>query len=358
MALENPASSLDIAHAGASIAAAALGQRTMADTRTALLEAMLEAGGCARAAMLMAPPGPDGDWSLHCLDRSGRVVRTDAVPSPATLFGPGEPGPDGWVGAVWGLGSIWPSSDADAPVAAWPIMVDEEMLAVLVGEWQSGSADANTEVGRSMAEQAGPALDAAIRFEELEQLGTGALRAMARMVDAGSPWTMGRSERVTLWALEIARRMGVSQRELRRLEIGGLVHDIGRLSIPIAILDKVGPLTTEERDLIRSHPDLGVQRLGAIPAFSSVLPMVRHHHELLDGSGYPLGLEGDAIPLLVRILTLADVHDAMRSDRAYRTGLGVEEIVKVLRSGSGTRFDQDGVTVLLQMIEEGWEPSK
>jgi len=176
------------------------------------------------------------------------------------------------------------------------------------------------------------------------------------MVDAVSPWTMGRSERVAAWAVELGRRLGLSRRDLRHLELGGLVHDIGKLGIPTAVLDKVGPLTTAERDLIRSHPDLGVQRLAAIPGFAPLLPMVRHHHELLDGSGYPLGLKDDEIPLLVRILTVADVFDAMRSDRAYRPGLDTDALIGVLRSGSGSRFDARVVEVLLALIEEGWEP--
>lgn len=338
---------------------AAMGQRTAPATRRAILAGAFRLLACRRVGLMVAPTSSDAAWSFHLLSQDGSVLDRSEIPSPTTLFGTSELSADGWTGQAWSLGSVWPSRDADAPVTAWPALLDGFLLAVLVVQWRDVAAAESNEGranGRQLAEHAALALANVQRIEELESVGTGALRAVARMVDAGSPWTMGRSERVAAYAVEIGRRMGLTGHDLRLLETGGLVHDIGKLGLPLEILDKVGTLTTAERDLIRSHPDRGVQRLAAIPGFEPVLPMVRHHHELLDGSGYPLALKGDEIPLLVRILTVADVYDAMRSDRAYRSGLEIEAIVGVLTSGRGQRFDADAVDRILAMIDEDWQP--
>lgn len=337
---------------------AAMGQRTLQATREAILTGTSRLLATRRVGLMVAPNSSDAAWSFHLLSRGGSVLDRSEIPSPATLFGTTAMTPEGWTGQAWSLGSVWPSRDADAPVTAWPVLRGNALLAVLVVEWQDTVTSEEAVAlsnGRLLAEHAALALANVQRIEELETVGNGALRAVARMVDAGSPWTKGRCERIAAFAVEIGRRLGLAGRDLRLLETGGLVHDLGKLGIPLAILDKVGTLTTSERDLIRSHPDLGVQRLAAIPGFEPLLPMVRHHHELLDGSGYPLALKGDEIPHLVRILTVADVYDAMRSDRAYRTGLETEEIVGVLRSGRGVRFDAEAVDQMLLMIEEDWQ---
>lgn len=351
----SPESVLEVCRA---VDRAAMGQRTALATRRAILTGALRLLDGRRAGLMMAPTSSDDAWSCHLLSQDGSVLDRTEIPSPTTLFGTSELSPDGWNGQAWSLGSVWPSRDADAPVTAWPAMIEGSLLAVLVVQWQDAAAvepSTRHAEGRELAEHAALAIANVQRIEELESIGNGALRVVARMVDAGSPWTRGRSERVAAFAVEIGRRMGLTGPELRLLETGGLVHDIGKLGLPLEILDKVGALTAAERDLIRSHPDRGVQRLAAIPGFEPVLPMVRHHHEFLDGSGYPLALKGDEIPILVRILTVADVYDAMRSDRAYRAGLEAEAIVGVLTSGRGQRFDAKAVDQILAMIREDWQ---
>ncbi len=338
---------------------AAMAVRTVQATRHAVLEGAFALLGATRAGLMAAPANSDGAWSLHIVDRDGTITEHAEIPSPDTLFGADGLAGEGWVGAAWALGSIWPARDGDAPIRAWPIEHDGDLTAVLVVQGREGApphGEVLSSRGRRLAEHAALALGNVIRCEELEAIGTGALRAVARMVDAVSPWTIGRSERVAAWAVEIGRRLHLSGRDLRHLEIGGLIHDIGKLGLPVEIIDKAGPLSAEERDLLRSHPDRGVQRLAAIPGFAPILPLVRSHHELLDGSGYPLGLKGDEIPLLVRILTAADVLDAMRSARAYRTGLETDAIVGVLTSGRGVRFDAAAVDRMLEMIAEHWQP--
>src|SRR5206468_8382401 len=136
--------------------------------------------------------------------------------------------------------------------------------------------------------------------------------------------TAGHSERVTAFAVEIARRLGLGEAELMQLHRGGLLHDIGKIGVPRELLEKQAPLTRDERRRMEAHTTTGARILAPIASFGDVIPLVRSHHELLDGSGYPDGLRGDEIPPLVRILTVADVFDALVSERPYRTAWPAE----------------------------------
>lgn len=194
--------------------------------------------------------------------------------------------------------------------------------------------------------------------EQLEAMSWGALTALARTIDAVSPWTGGHSERVTIGAMEIARRLGLSEDDVDLLHRGGLLHDIGKVAVPAAILDRPGPLTPEEFDTVRAHPTTGARILAPIGAFRQALPLVLHHHEMLDGSGYPYGLKGDQIPRLVRVLTVADVFDALVSDRPYRPAWPTPNAVAYLRENAGTRFDGAAVEALAAAVASGWVPAK
>jgi len=209
---------------------------------------------------------------------------------------------------------------------------------------------------RRAADEAAMAISNAQLVEQLDEMNWGALTALARTIDAVSPWTAGHSERVTLGALEIGRRLGFTEEEIDLLHRGGLLHDIGKVGVPVAILDKPEELTEEEFAQIRLHPTVGARILAPIGAFRRALPLVLHHHELLDGSGYPLGLSGDQIPPLVRALTVADVFDALVSDRPYRAAWSVEEAVAYLRENVDTKFDAVAVEALASALEAGWRP--
>jgi putative two-component system response regulator len=160
--------------------------------------------------------------------------------------------------------------------------------------------------------------------------------AFARAVDAKSPYTRGHSDRVTRYALALAARVGVSDAERETVRRGGLLHDIGKICVPDDILNKPGPLTPDEFAVIRRHSAQGVQMIEPLESVRDVIPLVRWHHERLDGRGYPDGLVGDQIPWLVRILTVADVYDAVRSDRPYRVGMPHDRCLAVLRDGAAT----------------------
>jgi putative nucleotidyltransferase with HDIG domain len=184
----------------------------------------------------------------------------------------------------------------------------------------------------------------------------GALTALARAVDAVSPWTAGHSERVTIGAVEIARRLRLPKDDIDLIHRGGLLHDIGKVGLPSAILDKPAALTDQEFAAVRNHPAIGATILAPIGAFRRVLPLVLHHHELLDGSGYPHGLKGDQIPLLVRILTVADVFDALVSDRPYRSAWPVPRAIEYLGEAAGTQFDREVFEALAGAVATGWLP--
>ena len=178
-----------------------------------------------------------------------------------------------------------------------------------------------------------------IAVAALEQLDLGTLTALARAIDAKSTWTAGHSERVTILALKIGHAMGLPDKSLEIMHRGGLLHDIGKIGTPLAILDKPGALEPEEIQIMQDHVKIGVRILEPIACFREALPMVAQHHEWLDGSGYPAGLAGENISLHARILAVADCYDAIVSDRPYRKGLPKQQALEILMRRSGTQFD-------------------
>lgn len=185
---------------------------------------------------------------------------------------------------------------------------------------------------------------------ELRALCDALIVAFANAIDAKSPWTQGHSERVTSYALLIAEEMGVSEAERRVLRIASLLHDIGKIGTYDVILDKPGPLTDEEWNLIKRHPLQGESILRPIKQLQDVIPIMKHHHERVDGGGYPDGLRGDEIPLLAKILCLADSYDAMIADRPYKKGLDKENAFSEIRKKSGTQFAPEAVKAFFAVI--------
>jgi putative two-component system response regulator len=159
-----------------------------------------------------------------------------------------------------------------------------------------------------------------------------AMFVFARAVEAKSPYTQGHADRVTEYALSLAKAVGLGRDDLEVLRRGSLLHDIGKISIPDAILNKPGRLTTEEMDIIKGHPAHGVRIIEPLESLHDVIPLIRWHHERLDGKGYPDGLGAEAIPQPVRILSVADVYDALASERPYRPALPHDQCTAILRS--------------------------
>jgi HD-GYP domain-containing protein (c-di-GMP phosphodiesterase class II) len=149
--------------------------------------------------------------------------------------------------------------------------------------------------------------------------------------------------------MAIAARLDLPEEELKTLRLAGLIHDVGKIGIEDMILRKPGRLTEEEYAVIRTHPERGVQIIEPLDFLRDTVPIIRHHHEYFDGSGYPAGLAGDRIPLGARVVAVADTFDAITSSRAYRRARGEEAAVAEIRRCSGTQFDPEIVAILLEI---------
>lgn len=187
---------------------------------------------------------------------------------------------------------------------------------------------------------------------EMRELLNDFLFAFANALDAKSHWTMGHSERVAGYSVGIARKMGLDNKEIETLRVAALLHDIGKIGTFDKILDKPGRLTAKEYELVKKHPDRGGTILGPIRKMKGVLPIIIHHHEKMNGLGYPDGLKAGEIPLLARILAVADSYDAMIADRPYRTSLGQDHALAELKNQAGTQFDTAVVQAFLQTMEK------
>jgi putative nucleotidyltransferase with HDIG domain len=180
--------------------------------------------------------------------------------------------------------------------------------------------------------------------------------ALTSAIDASDPFTHGHSFRVSRYALIIARVKGMSSRDLEMLEYAALLHDIGKIAIQNDVLLKVGPLTEEEWQSLRSHPNIGADIVEQLKFLKEAADIIRSHHERPDGSGYPQGLKGNSVHLGARILNVVDAFDAMTSDRPYRKALPIERVIEELRIYRGTQFDAEVVDILLSLYESGEFP--
>ncbi len=205
---------------------------------------------------------------------------------------------------------------------------------------------------RQLADQMAVALSNASLIEELNQLNLGTLTALARAIDAKSPWTAGHSERVTKLALEIGKVLGLRPKELDVLHRGGLLHDTGKVGTPAIILDKPGKLTDEETKSMREHVHIGARILEPIAAYAEVMPIVLQHHEWFDGKGYPYGISGEAIHLYARIFAVADYFDAVTSDRPYRPGMDRKRVIESIKQEAGHQFDPKVVQAFLEVMAQ------
>jgi putative nucleotidyltransferase with HDIG domain len=181
----------------------------------------------------------------------------------------------------------------------------------------------------------------------LEETTFSSMEALARAIDARDTSTFGHSARVAAISVEIAQAMQLSAKDREALRRSALLHDIGKIGVEDRVLRKPGPLSDTEADDMREHPRIGYDMLKDLRFLQPSLPGVLYHHERWDGAGYPTGLSGTTIPLLVRILAVADVFDALTSDRPYREGLSYEAATAAIRIEAGLQFDPDVVTAFL-----------
>jgi diguanylate cyclase (GGDEF)-like protein len=235
-----------------------------------------------------------------------------------------------------------------------PLRVDAGRVGALttfIGERGFDARDLRLLAG--LAHQAKLALEGAAHLESLERTFVTTVEALANALEAKDEYTSSHARWITDMALEVGNELDLDRDALKRLELGALFHDIGKIGIPSEILQKPGPLTDEEFEIVKEHPELGERILEPIERLSDVRPIVRACHERWDGLGYPDGKAGDEIPIEARIVLVCDAFHAMTTDRPYRGRLDAEVAVSRLRESSGTQFDPVVVGAFLRLFESG-----
>jgi HD-GYP domain-containing protein (c-di-GMP phosphodiesterase class II)/putative methionine-R-sulfoxide reductase with GAF domain len=253
-------------------------------------------------------------------------------------------------GAVEGLREV----AAGGSVAIAPLRLEGDRLGfVVVAAGAEGDVfdDRRIRVLAGVANQVKLAVANASSFESLEKTFLSTVEALANALEANDEYTSSHARWITDTSLLVGRELGLDTPALKRLELGALFHDIGKIGIPDAILSKPRPLTLEEWKVVRLHPELGARILGPIERLEGVCEIVRHCHEHWDGSGYPDGLAGDDIPIESRVVLVCDAYHAMTTDRPYRRRVPTEEARRCLREAAGTQFDPLVVEVFLRLGE-------
>ncbi len=174
------------------------------------------------------------------------------------------------------------------------------------------------------------------------------VKLLAEVIDAKDPYTRGHSDRVRRLSMRIAMKLGFQEKRLENFVFGALLHDIGKVGIKDEVLQKQGPLSSEEYQSIKQHPLIGVKIVESIDLFKEQIPMIRNHHEHYDGSGYPDGLIGEVIPLEARIIAVPDAFDAMTSLRPHRRATPVNEVIEEMEKGKGKQFDPQVLEIFLK----------
>jgi HD-GYP domain-containing protein (c-di-GMP phosphodiesterase class II) len=189
--------------------------------------------------------------------------------------------------------------------------------------------------------------------EDNRQLFIGTVKALAAAIDGKDPYTRGHSERVSRFSMAMAQRLGLADDEVEKIRISALLHDVGKIAIDDKILKKPAALTDEEYEIMKGHPQKGYKIMSQIPAMKEFLPGMYMHHEMVNGMGYPQGLKGDEIPLMGKIVAVADTFDAMTTDRPYQKAMKFEDALARIESFVGTRYDPAVVAALSEACREG-----
>ncbi len=189
--------------------------------------------------------------------------------------------------------------------------------------------------------------------EENRQLFIGTVKSLAAAIDGKDPYTRGHSERVSRFSVAMAQRMGIPDDEVEKIRISALLHDVGKIGIDDSVLKKPSALTDEEYEIMKKHPQKGYKIMSQIPAMKEFLPGMYMHHEMIDGRGYPQGLKGDEIPVMAKIVSVADAFDAMTTDRPYQRAMKFEDALACIESFVGSRYDPDVVAAFTAACNEG-----
>lgn len=236
-----------------------------------------------------------------------------------------------------------------------PVIVKGRLTAlVAVGEKVSGQEfqSADLEMLRSLAESAGIAIENARLFRDLQEAYVSTVRLLVSRIEEKDPYTHGHTERVAAYSVAIAQEMALPAEEVQTIQFGAFLHDIGKVHTQDEILHKPGALTEEEWKMVKAHPVRGAEMVRGVKFLEKAIDMIRHHHERVDGKGYPDGLTGDEISLHAKIVNLADAFDAMTTDRPYRAGMTAEQAMEQMTAKAGSQFAAEVVDVFVPALRE------
>jgi len=244
----------------------------------------------------------------------------------------------------------WLSGSASRLIAV-PLLRREQVLGCLFGlDKLNGDFDSvDSKLLSAIGNESAIYLENAMLYGDVHDLMMGLLHSLTSAVDAKDAYTCGHSERVALLAQYMAAKASLVDAQVERIYMAGLLHDVGKIGIPESVLQKTGRLTAEEFELMKRHCQIGARILADVKQMEDIVPGVLHHHERYDGRGYPMGLSGRDIPVMGRIICLADCFDAMTSNRTYRKALPLEVALTEIRRCSGTQFDPALAEMLLQI---------
>jgi len=238
-------------------------------------------------------------------------------------------------------------------IAVHPVGREGRVIGVLIAGDKRGPdpavSSADIKLLGATATHMGIFMENAALYDDLNAMFLGTLEAITASIDAKDRYTCGHSQRVALLTRQLGRARGLDEQAVSRLHIAGLVHDVGKIGVPESVLSKPGKLTEAEFALVQKHPEIGHRILKDIPQLKDVLPGVLHHHERWDGRGYPARLSGEGIPLIARLIALADTFDAMSSSRAYRSALSRADVLGEIRAHAGRQFDPDLAAIFLTL---------
>lgn len=238
---------------------------------------------------------------------------------------------------------VCPILDHSGPMGAVVVLVDER---------RGGYSMPSLRMLSVFAAHAATAIEGLSARCKLHDINLDIITSHVCSVEAKDFYTKGHSEQVGAYAAMLGRELGLPDHEIELLSFAGILHDIGKIGIPDKILNKPSPLTKAEFAIMQQHPSMGRDILSNIQTLKDILPIVYHHHERIDGQGYPDGLSGDSIPLLARIVSVADGFEAMTSDRAYQKARSRAEALQILREGAGTQWDAHLVRQWLHIVEK------
>jgi len=247
----------------------------------------------------------------------------------------------------------------EAPLICTPLVMQDQVNGVICVSGIESSeklGDDEKHLLYNLATQTAIAIDNFRLSDDIDKTYFETISALALAVDAKDKYSRGHLDRVADYSFRIAKKLGLEESEMRTLRDGARLHDLGKIGIPDEVLSKTGPLTYEERELMKKHTEIGESIIKPIRSLNHLCDLIRHHHEKLDGSGYPDGLASNQISPLVRILTIADIYDALTTDRPYRVKFGVKVAIEALRN-MNDQLDQDIVEVFVEVITENPSPS-